>query len=72
MWVPVTTVWRVLGLQMGIAANILDYQSRTADKGWSSSLGGLGEGLINVHLENPPCYEMSHRALGLDGYFGTT
>jgi hypothetical protein len=26
-------IWRV-------AANILDKQSRTADKGWSSSLGG--------------------------------
>jgi hypothetical protein len=42
----VTTAWRVLRLRMEerppiwrIAANILNKQSRTADKGWSSSLG---------------------------------
>ena len=46
-WVPVTTAWRVLRLRIEgrpliwmIAANILNKQSRTADKGWSSSLGG--------------------------------
>jgi len=46
-WVPVTTTaWRVLGLRMEerppilrVAANILNKQSRTADKGRSSSLG---------------------------------
>ena len=39
-WVPVTTAWRVLRLQMEerlpvwrVAANILNKQSRTADKG---------------------------------------
>jgi hypothetical protein len=31
-----------------IAANILNKQSRTADKGWSSSLG-LGVGLTTRH-----------------------
>jgi len=38
--------WRVLTLRMEerptiwrVAANILNKQSRTADKGWSSSLG---------------------------------
>jgi len=38
--------WRVLGLRMeerfpiwGEAANILNKQSRTADKGWPSSVG---------------------------------
>jgi hypothetical protein len=43
--VPVTTVWRVLMLQMEerpliwkVAANILNKQSWTSDKGWSSSL----------------------------------
>ena len=47
----VTTAWRVLRLQMEerppiwrVAANKLNKQSRTADKGWSSSLG-LGEAL---------------------------
>jgi hypothetical protein len=45
-WVPVTTAWRVLGLQMEerppiwrVAANILNKLSRTADKGQSSNLG---------------------------------
>jgi hypothetical protein len=43
--VPVTTAWRVLRLRMEewppiwrVAANILNKQPRTADKGWSSSL----------------------------------
>jgi len=46
MWVPVTTAWRVLRLRTverppmwRVAANILNKQSRTTDKGWSSSLG---------------------------------
>jgi hypothetical protein len=45
-WVPVTTPWRVLWLQMGerptiwrVAVNIFNRQSRTAYKEWSSSLG---------------------------------
>ena len=45
-WVPVTTAWRFFSLWMKerppiwrVAANILNKQSRTADKGWSSSLG---------------------------------
>jgi hypothetical protein len=48
--VPVTTAWRVLRLLIEerppirrIAANKLNKQSRTAEEGWSSSLGiGLG------------------------------
>ena len=50
-WVPVITAWRVLGLRMEerppiwwVAANILNKQSRTADKGWSSGLG-VGRGV---------------------------
>jgi hypothetical protein len=46
MWVPVTMAWCVLKLRMEerppiwrIAANILNKQSRTADKGWSFILG---------------------------------
>ena len=49
MWVPVTTAWRVLGLRMEerppiwrVAVNKLNKQPRTAEEGWSSSLG-LGE-----------------------------
>jgi len=45
-WVPVTSVWHILRLQMEerppiwrVAANILNKQLRTADKGHSSSLG---------------------------------
>jgi hypothetical protein len=52
-WVPVTTAWRVLRLRMEerppiwmVAANILNKQSRTADKEWSSSLG-VGRGANN-------------------------
>jgi len=53
-WVPVTTAWRVLRLQMEegppirrVAANILKKQSPTADEGWSSSLG-VGRGATNA------------------------
>jgi hypothetical protein len=45
-WIPVTMAWYVLRLQMEeqppiwwVAVNILNKQSRAADKGWSSSLG---------------------------------
>ena len=55
-WVPVTTAWRVLRLQMEerppiwrVAANILSKQSRTADNECSSSLG-VGRGAINCSL----------------------
>jgi len=53
-WVPVTTAWRVLRLRMEerppiwrAVANILNKQSRTADEGWSSSLG-VGRGANNT------------------------
>jgi hypothetical protein len=49
----VTTAWRVLGLRIEetppppqvwrVAANIFNKQSRTADRGWPSSLG-VGRG----------------------------
>jgi hypothetical protein len=49
-WAPVTTAWRVLRLRMEerlliwmVATNILNKKSRTADKGWYSSLG-VGRG----------------------------
>jgi len=49
-WVPVATAWRVLRVRTEgrppmsrVAANVLNKQSRTADKGWSSSLG-VGRG----------------------------
>ena len=50
MWVPVITAWSVLGLRMEVlppiwrvAVNKLNTQPRTADEGWSSSLG-VGRG----------------------------
>ena len=53
-WVPVTTAWRVFRMRMEeqppiwrVAANKLDKQSRTADEGWSSSLG-IGRGANNA------------------------
>ena len=53
-WVPVTTAWRVLRLRMEerrpiwrVAANKLNKQSRTVDKGWSSNLG-VGRGANNA------------------------
>ena len=46
LWAPMATAWRILRLRMEerppiwtAAANKLNKQSRTADKGWSSSLG---------------------------------
>ena len=54
--VPVTTAWLVLRLRMEerpriwrVAANILNKQSRTADKGWPSSLG-VGRGVDKSSL----------------------
>jgi len=54
--VPVTTAWRVLRLRIEeghplsrIAANKLNKQSRTADEGWSSSLG-VGRGANDPSL----------------------
>jgi hypothetical protein len=43
-------IWRV-------AANILNNQSRTADKGWPSSLG-VGRGAKTPHRKKETRYEM--------------
>ena len=58
-WVPVTRALRVLRLRMEerppiwrVAANILNKQSRTADEGWSSSLG-VGRGANNASPWKP-------------------
>ena len=64
LWVPVTTAWCVLRLRMEerppiwrVAANKLNNQSRTADKGWSSSLG-VGRGANNSSPWETKCYEI--------------
>jgi hypothetical protein len=50
------------GLQIRrVAANILNKQSRTADRGWSYS-SCVGQGRTTAQYE-PACYEMLHRAL---------
>jgi hypothetical protein len=55
--------WRN-GLQIWKAtANILNKQSRTADKGWSSSFG-LGEVLTTPHRKNLNMLRIIHRGLG--------
>jgi hypothetical protein len=71
-WVPVTTAWRVLRFRMEerppkwmVATNILNKQSRTADKGWSSSLG-VGRGANNSSPWNVSCYETSTGASDMD------
>jgi hypothetical protein len=64
MWVPVTTAWRVLRLRMEerppiwrVAVNKLNKQPRTADDGWSSSLG-VGRGANNSFPWKRFCYEL--------------
>jgi hypothetical protein len=57
-------IWRV-------AANILNKQSRTADKGGPPAWG-LGGGLTTPHRKKGTRYEMLQRTSELDGYFGTT
>jgi hypothetical protein len=48
-----------------VAANILNKQSRTADKGWPSSLG-VGRGVQPLTIRNFYCYEMFQSASDLD------
>jgi len=71
-WVAATTVWLVLSLRLEerppiwrVAANILNKQSRTADEGWSSSLG-IGRGANNSSPENASCYEPLTKTSELD------
>jgi hypothetical protein len=52
-------IWRV-------PAKILNKQLRTADKGWSSSLG-LGVGLTTTHHKKLSCYENSQEASDMRG-----
>jgi len=63
-WVPVTTAWHVLRLWMEkwppiwkVGVNILNKQSRTADKEWYSSLG-VGWGAKTPHRKNVSCYKI--------------
>jgi hypothetical protein len=57
--------WRN-GLQMWkVASNILNKQSRTANKGWSSSFG-VGELLTTHHRINLRCYGTFHKASDIE------
>ena len=49
-----------------VAANILNKQLRTADKGWFSSLGMLAEMITNPNCKNLPCYGTDSCASGID------
>jgi hypothetical protein len=77
MWGPVTTAWRILRLRIEeqppvwkVAANVLNKQSRTADKKWSSSLG-VGRD-TTPHRRNVSCYEtFTEKASDPDRYFGS-
>jgi hypothetical protein len=52
----------------GVAVNILNKQSRKADKGWSSNLG-LGEGLTTPYIKNTARYGTLLRFSELDRFF---
>jgi hypothetical protein len=56
-------IWRV-------AANILNKQSRTADTGWSSSLG-VGRWLTTHHHKTPNLLQNKMTASDQDGFLGT-
>jgi hypothetical protein len=63
--------WRD-GLQLlRVAVNVLNKQSWTNDKRWSSRWsGGVNMGLITPHHKKAYCYETIYRDLDLDGFFG--
>jgi hypothetical protein len=73
----VTMTWRVLRLRMEerpqicrVAANVLNKQSRTADKRWSSSWGGV-EVLKTLDRKNVSCYEiLTQQTFYLEWYLG--
>jgi hypothetical protein len=56
-------IWRV-------AANILNKQSRTAERGWPA--WGLGGGLATPTLKRYICCEVCTRASEMDGFSGTS
>jgi hypothetical protein len=57
------------GLQIWRVAIIPSKHSRTADKGWPSSLSGRG--LTTPSRKKTSCYEVLHRASYLNWFFGT-
>jgi len=70
-WVSVTTACRVHKLRMEerppvwrVATNILNKQLRTADKGWSTSLG-VGQGAYSSSLWKRAMFRPVHTGLGL-------
>jgi hypothetical protein len=60
------------GLQIcRAAANILNKQSCTADRGWPSSFG-FGRGVKTPTITPLICYYIMPKAADQDGFFGTT
>jgi len=77
-WVPVTMTWCVHRLWveeqptiLRVAANILNKQLLTADKGWSTRLG-VGQGVNNSSLYNLALLLNGYMCLGPGLIFGTT
>jgi hypothetical protein len=56
---------------MGVAAKILNKQSRTDDSGWPSSLG-VGPGLTTPTEKYYICCEVCTRVSEMDGFCGKT
>jgi hypothetical protein len=64
-------MWEKASRYGGGAVNILNKQSLTANKGWSSSLGV--EGRLAIHPRKKlACYELLHRPTDLEGLLVTT
>jgi hypothetical protein len=63
-----TTAWRVLRLRMEKTANILNKQSRTADRQWSSSFG-VGHEANGSPKKIRLLREISQRTSDLGGFF---
>jgi hypothetical protein len=53
-----------------VSANILNEQSRTADRGWPSSFG-VGRDTNNPQLSKVARKEIFNTVLEMDGFFGT-
>jgi len=77
-WIPFTMTWCVLRLWveeqptiLRVAANLLNKQSQTTNKGWSTRLG-VGQGSNNSSLYNLSLLLNGYMCLGSGLIFGTT
>jgi len=77
-WVPVTLTWCIIRLWieewptiLRVAVNILNKQSHTADRRWSTRLG-VGQGANNSSLYNLALLLNGYMCLGPEPIFDTT